>query len=351
MDTHMDCVRISRRRALSALAGLPALRALRGQSQAPTFSTSVKIVNLFATVRTRQGEIVSDLGKDDFTLRDDGKPQVIKYFSRESDLPLTLGLLIDTSDSQRSLIGEESAASYRFIEQVIREDKDLAFVIRFDRQVELLQDVTSSRKLLEKALGLLSQPAGQLRRAPQEFQGPGRGGPGQGPGRGGSGPGRGGAGGGGTALFDAVWLASNEIMKKQSGRKAVVILSDGVDRGSRIRMDEAIEAAQRVDTLAYSVLFSDPDAYGGPLGGALTTAMGSTDLERLSRQTGGRYFEVSKKRTLADVYRSIEEELRSLYSIGYTPEHTGRPVTYHKIKLTAKRNGLVVQTRDGYYEE
>ena len=151
-------------------------------------------------------------------------------------------------------------------------------------------------------------------------------------------------------MFDAVWLAAGELMKKQSGRKALVILSDGVDRGSRIRMDEAIEAAQRVDTLVYSVLFSDPDQHGGALEGAIVAAEGSSDLERLSHQTGGRYQEVSKKRTLADVYRSIEEELRSLYSIGYAPEHTGAPVTYHKIRLATRRGNYVVQTRDGYYE-
>src|SRR5437762_2591801 len=157
----MQCdLKLSRRSMFTALAFGPALRYLRGQQEpnqeahqdTPTFSTNVKVVNLFANVRNKKGEIVRDLTKDEFLLDEDGRPQAIRYFSQESDLPLTLGLLVDTSGSQRRLIGEERDASYRFFDQVLRPEKDVAFVIHFDFEVELLQDITSSRKLLQEAL-------------------------------------------------------------------------------------------------------------------------------------------------------------------------------------------------------
>src|SRR4051812_23830269 len=191
---------LSRRALIRALGILPAAGLLHSQ-QAPTFSTGVKVVNVFAKVRNKKGEIVKDLTKDDFLLDEDGVPQKIKYFAQESDLPLTLGLLVDTSGSQRRLIDEERAASYRFFEQVLREDKDVAFVIHFDSGVELLQDITSSRKLLEQALENLEVPQ-QLRRNRQAGGYPGAGGPFPGGGRGRRGGG-GGGGGGGTDLYDA----------------------------------------------------------------------------------------------------------------------------------------------------
>src|SRR4051794_10287180 len=195
---------LSRRSLLAALGMLPAAGLLRAQqSKEPTFSSDVKVVNLFANVRNKKGEIVKSLSKDDFLLDEDGVPQRIKYFSQESNLPLTLGLLVDTSGSQRNLIDEERSASYRFFQQVLREDKDLAFVIHFDFDVELLQDLTSSRTLLEKALEDLSAPD-QLRRR----QGGGGGWPGGGRFPGGGGRGRGPRGGGGTDLYDSVMLAS-----------------------------------------------------------------------------------------------------------------------------------------------
>jgi len=161
---------LSRRSALLALAA-PLLRAQ--QDPGATFSAGVKVVNLFANVRNKKGEIVKDLGKDDFYLSEDGRQQVIKYFSQESNLPLTLGLLVDTSGSQRNLIDEERSASYKFFEQVLRPEKDVAFVIHFDFDTELLQDLTSSRKLLNQALDELDAPR-QLQRRSQGGYGSGR---------------------------------------------------------------------------------------------------------------------------------------------------------------------------------
>src|SRR5260370_4097483 len=192
---------------LSLVAGLRA-------QQPPSFSTDVKVVNVLATVRNKQEEIIKDLGKDDFTLDEDGRRQAIRYFSHESNLPLTLGLLVDTSMSQRRVLGEESRASYKFLEQVMAEDKDLAFLIHFDHEVELLQDMTSSRKKLESALNQLELPSRPMR-APNSPRG------------------RGGRGAG-TALYDAVLLASDEGLKKQPGRTAVILLTDGVDHGSKV---------------------------------------------------------------------------------------------------------------------
>src|SRR5262249_5753717 len=160
--------RISRRTMLSALGLIPAARMLRAQQAPTTFSTGVKVVNLFANVRNKQGAIVRDLTKDDFVLDEDGRTQAIAYFSQESDLPLTLGLMVDTSGSQRNLIEEERAASYRFFDQVLRPEKDVAFVIHFDFEVELLQDITSSRRLLEKALEDLSAPSQLRQRSSQQ---------------------------------------------------------------------------------------------------------------------------------------------------------------------------------------
>src|SRR5215471_2272218 len=203
-------VRLTRRGLLAALGIAPFVRAQQKDAQQKdqtTFSTDVKVVSLFANVRNKKGEIVRDLTKDQFLLDEDGRPQVIRYFSQESNLPLTLGLLVDTSLSQRRLIGEERDASSRFFSDVLRPEKDLAFVIHFDFEVELLQDLTSSRSLLEKALQALEAPE-QFQGRPQMGRYPGSGG-GQYPG---GGQGR---RGGGTDLYDAVLLGSDEIMRKQ----------------------------------------------------------------------------------------------------------------------------------------
>jgi VWFA-related protein len=354
---------ISRRTLFSALGLIPVLRRLGAQQQQqqdkPTFSAAVKVVNLFANVRNKAGAIVKDLTKDDFLLDEDGRAQEIRYFSQESDLPLTLGLLVDTSGSQRRLIEEERAASYRFFEQVLRPEKDVAFVIHFDFETELLQDITSNRRLLEKALENLEAPAQQRqqRQSPQQspFPYPGGGRRGRG-GRGGPmGGGGGGGRGGGTVLYDAVLLAADELMRKQSGRKALILLTDGVDTGSKVSLSSAVEAAQRADTLVCSILFEDPGMYGGGLGrvmggrGAMNFPNGKKVLEQISRETGGRLFEVSKKQTLAKVYDEIDEDLRHQYSLGYSPDRSDTAGAYHRIRLTTKQKGLTVQTREGYY--
>jgi VWFA-related protein len=356
--------KISRRGLLAAFALSPAARLLRGQQANTTFSADVKVVNLLATVRDKQGQILRDLTKEDFLLDEDGHPQTISYFSRETDLPLTLGLLVDTSGSERRMIPDERRASIRFLEQVMRPDKDKAFVIHFDFEVELLEDLTNSREKLEKALNELDTP--QLQRQQQGGGYPGGGYP-----SGGQGGQRGGRGrGGGTDLYDAVYLAGDDdtLMKKQKGRKALILLSDGVDTGSKETLGSAIESAQRADTLVYSILFEDPNGYGNNMGGfggprmgrrggmgggnrypTMNRPDGKKILEQISRETGGRFFEVSRKWPLDKVFEAIEEDLRSQYSLGYTSDQQGADRGYRRIHLTTKQKGTVVQTREGYY--
>src|SRR3984957_1489668 len=298
---------------------------LRSQQQAPPISVDVKMVSMLASVRDKHGQLISSLTKDDFSVEQDGHPQTITYFAKESDLPLTLGLLVDTSMSQRRVLDQERAASHDFLDQVLREDKDKAFVIHFDYQVELLQDLTSSRKKLDASLEELG--------APEFSQANGNSGSG-GSGNGGSGGGRGshGHGGGGTLLYDSIYLASNEIMKKQQGRKAIIVLTDGVDRGSKESLLDAIATAQRADTLVYSILFADKEGYGngGGYGGGHGGGMGGGGmggghhrypeesrpdgkkvLEQLSKETGGRFFEVTKKQPIDEIYTAINQELRN----------------------------------------
>jgi VWFA-related protein len=350
---------------LALLLPAPTARTEQNQQQ-PQIAVDVKVVNVFATVQDKHGAVIQNLTKDDFELQEDGRPQTIRYFSQETDLPLTLGLLVDTSLSQRRVLGQERSASETFLDQVLRENKDKAFVIHFDREVELLQDVTSSRQLLQSALAEIETP--QFRRAgandPSGTSSQGDPG-GQGHRRG--------RFGGGTLLYDALYLASKEVTAKQQGRKALIVLSDGVDRGSQETLASAIEAAQRADTLVYSILFSDEEAYsgfGGPGRGGMggmgvmgrhgggpgrypqeSRPDGKKILDQASRETGGQLFEVSKKRSIEQIYDDIQNGLRNQYSLGYTPAGAIPGAGYHKISLATKEKGLMVHAREGYYRD
>jgi VWFA-related protein len=352
-----------------------------------TMSVDVKVVTLPVTVRDKKGQIVRNLSKDDFILQEDGRPQVIKYFTQDSNLPLTLGLLVDTSLSQRNVLDQERNASKVFLDQMLTNAKDKAFLIHFDREVELLQDLTSSREKLQAGLELLHTPSpdrdtGSNDRGgsdPQSSPGSGNGQPRT-------------HRGGGTLLYDAIYLASDELMKKQQGRKALIVLSDGDDRGSKESLQGAIEAAQRADTVVYSIFFADNHqdnggfhglGGGGPGGGGMGRRGGGFPgggwpggggpgggggrgggrnpqephvdgkkiLQQISKETGGRMYEVSKKQAIDQIYDSIAEELRTQYNLGYTPDKGNAETGYHKINLVAKQKELVVQTREGYYAE
>jgi VWFA-related protein len=366
---------------MGALAALPGvLPSLRAQDAAATIAVDVKVVTLPVTVRDKHGKIVRDLTKDDFVLQEDGRPQTIRYFSQDTNLPLTLGLLVDTSRSQTNVLDAERNASRSFFDQMLVQPKDKAFLIHFDREVELLQDLTPSREKLQAALELLKTPSGRDSSNDPNDSDDRR-----------SGSGSGSHHHSGTELYDAVFLASNELMKKQQGRKALIILSDGVDRGSKTYLEGAIESAQRADTVVYSIYFADsrreegerpggmgrgggswpgggggwpggggyPGGGGGGRGGGGQRhpeeqhADGKKILQRISQETGGRFFEVSKKQTVGETYDSIVEELRTQYNMGYTPDKDSAATGYHHIQLQVKRKDkdLSVQTRDGYYAD
>jgi VWFA-related protein len=378
---------------IGALVAFPGvLPSMWAQDAAATIAVDVKVVTLPVTVRDKHGKIVRDLTKDDFTLQEDGRPQTIRYFSQEANLPLTLGLLVDTSRSQTNVLEAERNASRGFLDQMLVLPKDKAFLIHFDREVELLQDLTSSREKLQAALELLKTPLDRERSNDPNSNDPNDSGNRR------SGSGSGLHHDGGTELFDAVFLASNELMKKQQGRKAFIILSDGVDRGSKTYLESAIESAQRADTVVYSIYFADsrredgqrPDGVGrgggtgrggggwpgggggwpgggggypggggrGGRGGGQRPAEGQHAdgkkiLQRISKETGGRFFEVSKKQSVGEIYDSIVEELRTQHDMGYTPDKDSAATGYHHIQLQVKRKDkdLSVQTREGYYAD
>jgi VWFA-related protein len=304
---------------LQGAAAFCGARLAAAQDQ-PTFTTEVKVVNVLATVRNKTGAVVGNLEKDDFALAEDGRPQTIRYFQHESNLPLILGLMVDTSGSQVKVLDQERAASLRFLDRVFRDNIDRAFIVQFDTSVQVRQAVTGSIKKLDDAMAYVdSETMRQIRMQ----------------------------GGGGTLLYDAVVRASKEIMKKQTGRKALVVLSDGVDFGSEASLNDSVEAAQRADTLIYSILYSDPGAYG-IFGGDHD---GRRVLQRTCDDSGGSFFEVSKKLAIDNIFAILEEELRNQYSIGYVSD---KPVTlseFRAIQLTARQKGLQVQARKRYWAQ
>jgi hypothetical protein len=363
-------------------------------STAPTIAVDARLVNLPVVVRDKKGALIQNLTKDDFVLQVDGKPQTIRYFDKDTNLPLTLGLLVDTSLSQREVIDEERTASSTFLDQMLTTPKDRAFVMQFAAETELLQDLTSSRPLLQAALKEIATPSKDSGSS-DDSSAPRR-------------P----RGGGGTVLYDALFLASDELMSKQTGRKALIILSDGGDRGSRENLAKSIEAAQRADTIIYAIYFKGEQPHqdfprnrggnpggggggypgggypgggypgggypgggypgggypgggypgggypgggngGGNNGGNYPTGSGHIDgkknLERMAQETGGRFFEVKKNQNVAQIYNQIAEELRAQYRLGYTPAQDAASSGYHRIELTLHQKGLLIQTRDGYY--
>lgn len=304
----------------------------QSQNQTPTLSVNVDLVNVLFAVRAKKGgALIPNLTKDDFRIYEDGKEQTIRQFSRETDLPLTLGLLIDISASQENLIAIEQNAASQFFSSVIRA-KDEAFLISFGHTTDLLQDYTNSPRLLRAGLnGLQGDGSGAIYGA-----GP-IGNPGAIPQ---TGPPK------GTLLYDATYLASNEKLKNEVGRKAVVLITDGEDQGSYYKIQDAIEAAQRSNAIIYSIYYVDHMFYmrNGMLGGG-----GEGELRKMSEETGGHVFVVNRKHTLSDVFKELQDEMRNQYSIGYTPSNDKRDGSFRHIEIKTKENDYKVQARSGYY--
>jgi len=294
-----------------------------------TFKANANVVQLFFNVKDKKGGLIPNLSKDNFQIFEDHKPQTIKYFSAESQLPLTLGILIDSSASQEQVLDMEKQVGGAFLSEILR-DKDMAFVVDFNIGVSLLQDFTGSVRRLKEALySVKINSGGQAAVAGIPGQG---GGPvptiGQPK---------------GTLLYDAVYLASHDEMAQQVDRKAMILLTDGEDQGSQYKIIDAIEAAQRADTIVYVLLCANRGFYG--FGGY----SGDSEMKKLTSETGGRVIEVGNKtEKLKAAFDQISQELRSQYNVGYTPTN---PVTnggFRKIEIRSK-DGYKVQSRSGYF--
>jgi len=287
------------------------------------------LVNVLCSVRNKGNGLVGNLEKSDFKLFEDGKEMEIKYFTRETDLPLTIGMLVDTSKSQENLIEPESRAAYEFFKVVLRK-KDMAFLMQFGAEAELLQDNTNSAKMLQDGLRQLrlSVPVGGLHPGPVPTA----------------------QNQAGTILFDAVYLAANEKLKGEVGRKVMVIITDGDDTGSRTPRDRATEAAQKADSIISLIDYEDPRYHGGGFGTfTIGRNTGNADMSRMSGETGGRVFRVDRKNTLDDIFKELQDEMRSQYSIGYTSPHSQKDGSYHKIEIRTSNKDYKVQARKGYY--
>ncbi len=374
--------------ALSCLS--PVGQAQQPASQQPTTgqpAATLKIqareVVLPVTVRDKHGALVTSLKVGDFTLTEDSRPQTIKSFARESNLPFRLGLLVDTSRSVSGALDSERKAGEKFVDQMLPADpksaagNDEAFLIHFDHEVELLEDFTNSREKLHHEL----DDMGPTRAESNSSAGPET----TGDDRGSSQSRR----RGGTQLYDAIYLASHELMEPKDGRKALVVFSDGADRGSKETLNDAVDAADKANVSVYTIYFKGeqesngfgngypgggrrgggggypgggggyPGGGGGYPGGGGgrrgpdTTAANGVDgkkiMEKIATRTGGRYFEAKKKDNLDEIYGQIAEELRGQYLLTYTPDVVDNEGGFHKIVLKANKDDLQVVTREGYY--
>ena len=294
-----------------------------------TFRARTDVVQFLFNVKDKKGGLIAALTKDDFQVLENQKPQTIKYFAANSDLPLTLGILIDTSASQQNVIGMEQEVGGAFLSDIMT-SKDQAFVIDFGIGVSLIQDFTNSTRRLKEALNSVKVNSG-----------------GQG-----ALPGTPGMGGGpvptvgqpkGTLLYDAVFLTSHDQMGPQVDRKAMILLTDGEDQGSQYKIRDAIEAAQKADTIVYVLLCADRGFYGG------FGYSGDSEMKKLTEETGGRVIEVGNKvDKLRAAFKQISDELRSQYSIGYVPLDTKRDGGFRRVEIKTKQ-GYKVQARSGYF--
>jgi VWFA-related protein len=368
--------------AVPLVAQQPAAAAPASNQPAANLKIQAREVVLPVTVRDKHGKLVTSLQVGDFALTEDGRAQTIKSFTRETNLPFRLGLLVDTSRSVSGAMENERKAAGTFIDQMLPADPkegtagDEAFLIHFDREVELLQDFTNSREKLHKELEDMGPTRGSGDSGPETTDSAS------------SGESR---RRGGTQLYDSIYLACHELMENKDGRKALVVFSDGADRGSKETLNDAVDAADRAGVSIYTIFFKGeqessgfgnqggrrgggfpgggggypgggggyPGGGGGYPGGGGgrrgpdTTASNGQDgkkiMERIAVRTGGRYFEAKKTENLGEIYGQIAEELRGQYLLTYTPDKVDTDGGYHKIALKANKDDLIVVTREGYY--
>ena len=367
--------------ALAAAGPVPAGYGQQTASNTPsdqpvtTLHMNVREVVLPVTVHDKKGAIVTNLGKSDFTLTEDGRPQTIKSFAHETNLPFRIGMLVDTSRSMSKAMESERKAAETFVDAMLpappTESKDQAFLIHFDREVELLEDFTNSRAKLHQDLDEMSAtppPRADASEGPETTDNPNT-----------SGRRR----RGGTQLYDAIFLAADELMKGKEGRKALVLFSDGADRGSKETLNDAVDAADRANLAVYTIFFKGEEEQqnsgfpgggrhggmggsypgggggwpgsggGGRRGGQEPRGANGVDgkkiMQEIATRTGGHAYEAKKPADLDAIYKLIEEELRSQYLLTYTPDKVDTEGGFHKILLKANKDDYIVSTREGYY--
>jgi VWFA-related protein len=374
--------------ALIALAACCLAR--DGSSQQPADSdkpatvlkTPARDVVLPVTVHDKHGALVTSLQKNDLTLTEEGRPQAIKSFSRESTLPFRVGLLVETGRAMSGALEIERKAAGKFVDLLLPAQtaegkegagKDQAFLIHFDREVELLEDFTGSREKLHQELDEM----GPSRQAQNDTKGPETTGEDR--------EERTRGGRGGNQLYDAIFLASDEVMGSKDGRKALVLFSDGVDRGSKDRLNEALDAAEKANLVIYTVYFKGeqersenlgnpggggrhgggypgggggyPGGGGGYPGGGRRGGGGPDEsgvdgrkiMAQIAERTGGHAYDAKKKEDLEPIYNQISEELHSQYLLTYTPDKPDTEGGFHKIALKANKDDVSVVAPEGYF--
>jgi VWFA-related protein len=279
-----------------------------------TVKVGVDLVNVLFTVTDRKGNLVPGMTRQDFLVEEDGKKQDIQFFSRENELPLTLGLLIDTSPSVAPTFDQERAAANRFLESVIR-PKDLAMVIGFDKSVTLVQDFTDSVHYLQRSVD-------DLEIGPSMD--------------------------GGTSLFDALYLAAREKLDAEAGRKAIILISDGDDTTSRVKPDDAMIAVHGSDSVIYTISIR-PRWRGTYRGRRSIGVVDQGTLKRLAEETGGTYFHTDDRRDFDDAFAKINEQLRAQYSLAYVSSNTVKDGKYRRIRIIPRDSTYRIQARKGYY--
>lgn len=277
------------------------------RAQDTTLKVNVDLVNVQFSVTDRHGRFVPGLRAEDFTVKEDGRRQRIRNFARENELPLTIGILVDTSPSVRSVFREEKTRAARFLESILRPN-DLALLIGFDRTVTLFQDFTETTKLLTSAIDDLEI-------------------------------------GGGTSLYDAIYLVCNEKLRREAGRKTIILISDGEDTASKMKMSQALVAADQSDAIIYAISNADDgfSFFGGGRAGDSGT------LKKFAKETGGVAFFLDKDTRFGEIFDQIAAELRSQYSIGYVSTNTKKDGKFRRIKITVRGKGYKVRARKGYY--
>lgn len=281
------------------------------------------VVNVYATVEAHHGQQIRALNKDSFELRDNGDLQKIEYFSRDTDVALSLGIALDTSNSQSDLLETEKKAARRFLDSVLRSG-DQAFAMSFDADVRLLEDFTSDQAKLARSID--DAEINETGRSILRIDGKNS--------------------SGGTHLYDAVYLASNELMKQRHGREVLVLVTDGEDQGSKVSLQQAIEAAENANVIVYSIVASDPEFYS--MMGA--QYRGDANVRKLASATGGRVIRVKTDNAIGEAFAQIATELRSQYRLGYSPANLRHDGSFRRIRVTVRGHSYSVAARSGYYD-